>query len=84
MRENKLVLIVVIISVLFSVGIVIAVGSDLKCDEEVTMVDGTKYECRSVSSFNNGMSAINLCDGSRVSVPTHRIKIIIKVEDTHE
>jgi len=54
----------------------VIVEHDLKCDEHVTLDDGSEYDCRSVSSFSNGMSTINLCDGERFNVPTTRIKMV--------
>jgi len=40
------------------------------------MEDGTEYDCRSVSSYDSGISTIRLCDGSKIRVPTLRIKTI--------
>ena len=47
-----------------------------RCDEHVVMEDGTEYDCRSVSSYDSGISTIRLCDGSKIRVPTLRIKRI--------
>jgi hypothetical protein len=62
---------------LFTSGVVyVIIKQDLKCDEHVVLDDGSEYDCRSVSSFSNGMSTINLCDGNRFTVPTNRIKMV--------
>jgi hypothetical protein len=53
---------------------------DMVCDEHVVLEDGKEYNCRSVSSGTNGMSCINMCDGERICVPTHRIKIITPIK----
>jgi len=66
-----------LISILFAFGVsYVIVEHELKCDEHVTLDDGSQYDCRSVSSFSNGMSTINLCDGERFTVPTTRIKMV--------
>jgi len=66
-----------LITILFAFGVsYVIVEHDLKCDEHVTLDDGSQYDCRSVSSFSNGMSTINLCDGERFTVPTTRIKMV--------
>jgi len=62
---------------LFTSGVVyVIIKHDLKCDEHVILDDGSEYDCRNVSSFSNGMSTINLCNGNRFTVPTNRIKIV--------
>ncbi len=52
-----------------------------RCDEHVILEDGIEYDCKSVSSFNSGVSTINLCDGERITVPTDRIKIITEIKE---
>ena len=75
---------VILITTIFILAFTILyfiIKNDSKCDEHVVLVDGTEYDCRSVSSFNNNMSCINLCDGERISVPTNRIKIISEIKN---
>jgi hypothetical protein len=52
------------------------------CDTEVIMKDGTVYECAETSSFDNGITLITGCDGSKIKIPTIDIKFI-KIIDTN-
>lgn len=79
-RDFKIGFIVIISTVLLGTFLFFMVKKDMKCDEHVVLVDGTEYDCRGVSSFNNNMSCITLCDGERIGVPTNRIKIITKIK----
>ena len=75
----------IIIGILFvtfvSVGMYFLIKKDMVCDEHVVLEDGKEYDCRSVSSYSNGMSCINLCDGDIICVPTHRIKIVTPIKN---
>jgi len=81
LRDKLFPIFVVITLCLTAVIIVFAIKNDAKCDEHVVLNDNTEYDCKSVSSFGNGMSTINLCDDERITVPTHRIKIITKIKE---
>lgn len=81
LRDKLFPIFVVITLCLTAVIIVLAIKKSEKCDEHVLMEDGTEYDCKSVSSFNSGVSTINLCDGERITVPTDRIKIITEIKE---
>ena len=51
-----------------------------KCDELVTLTDGTIIKARQVNSYSSGMSDIRRCDGSRIVVPTTRIKMVERLD----
>jgi len=50
----------------------------LECDQVVFLEGEMSLDIRDVSSFENGMSHIELCDGTTMEVPTSRI---IKIVD---
>jgi hypothetical protein len=50
------------------------------CDEQVTLTDGTIIKARQVNSYSSGMSDIRRCDGSRIVVPTTRIKMVERLD----
>jgi hypothetical protein len=47
-----------------------------KCDELVTLTDGTTIEATRVNSYSSFMTDIRCCDGSYIEVPTTRIKMV--------
>jgi hypothetical protein len=51
------------------------------CDTEVVMKDGAIYECAERCSYDNGITSITGCDGSKISVPTIDIKFIKDLEN---
>jgi hypothetical protein len=81
MREPlKLTLIILLVG-LFSIALVYIIKQDeTVCDEHVILVDGEEHDCSSVASWSNGMSTINMCNGERIDVPTHRIKQVTKIK----
>ncbi len=81
MREPlKLTLIILLVG-LFSVALVYAIKQDESvCDEHVILMDGVEHDCSGVSSWSNGMSTINMCNGERIDIPTHRIKQVTKIK----
>ena len=81
MREPlKLTLIILFVG-LFSIALVHTIKQDKSiCDQHVILVDGEEHDCSSVSSWSNGMSTINMCNGERIDVPTHRIKQVTKIK----
>jgi hypothetical protein len=80
-RDFKTVIIGILLVTFVSVGMYFLIKKDMVCDEHVVLEDGKEYNCRSVSSYSNGMSCINMCDGERICVPTHRIKIITPIKN---
>ena len=82
-RDFKTVIIGILFVTFVSVGMYFLIKNkkDMVCDEHVVLEDGKEYNCRSVSSYSNGMSCINMCDGERICVPTHRIKIITPIKN---
>ena len=76
MRKIFIGSIIAISAIAYGAFIYILIEEDKKCDEHVVMEDGTEYDCRSVSSYDSGISTIRLCDGSKIRVPTLRIKRI--------
>ena len=51
-----------------------------KCDELVTLTDGTTIEATRVNSYECGMTHIHACDGSSIEVPTIRIKMVERLD----
>lgn len=68
-----------IFSILYGVFLYYIIKEDKECDEHVILNDNQEYDCRSVSSYENGMSRIKLCDGKEIEVPTQRIKVITQL-----
>ncbi len=46
------------------------------CDELVIMNDGSQIEATDVTSYENGMSTIKMCDDTQMRTPTINIKFI--------
>lgn len=66
------------IGITYCVFLGIMINDSNKCDELVTLTDGSKIECVDATSRDNGMTYIKRCDGVKVIVPTIRIKDIVK------
>ncbi len=49
-----------------------------ECDQVVFLEGEMGIDCNNVSSFENGMSIVTLCDSTKMRVPTSRI---IKIVD---
>jgi len=49
-----------------------------QCEQVVFLEGELGMDCNAVWSFDNGMSTIRLCDGTKLQVPTSRI---IKIGD---
>lgn len=61
--------------------IVYGIDRDLKQCDEVVFIEGELgQDAQHVSSFRNGMSVIYFCDGTSITVPTHRIIKIVDKE----
>jgi hypothetical protein len=81
MREPLKLLLIILLVGLFSVALAYAIKQDTSvCDEHVILMDGEEYDCIGVSSWSNGMSTVNMCNGERIDVPTHRIKQVTKIK----
>jgi hypothetical protein len=50
------------------------------CDELVIMNDGSQIEATEVTSYENGMSTIKMCDDTQMRTPTINIKFIKHIE----
>jgi uncharacterized protein (UPF0248 family) len=61
--------------------IVYGIDRDLKQCDEVVFIEGELgQDAQHVSSFRNGMSVIYFCDGTSITIPTHRIIKIVDKE----
>ncbi len=54
--------------------------NDKTCDELVIMNDGSQIEATEVTSYENGMSTIKMCDDTQMRTPTTNIKFIKHIE----
>jgi hypothetical protein len=52
--------------------------SSNSCDKVVVLEDGTRIECKWVSSYKSGFSNIHKCDNSDYQIITDKIKEVIK------
>jgi len=77
---KKILLITLVISLTYGVGLYFIIEESKVCDEHVILNDKEEYDCRHVSSFSNGMSSIEFCDGVEMTVPTHRIIKVTKIK----
>ena len=73
--------VIVVASCILIITIILKLKKSERCDEHVILEDGIEYDCKSVTSFNSGVSTINLCDGERITVPTYRIKMITRIKE---
>jgi len=80
MKLFKIIAIVLVILTAYAIGMWFIIQEGQHCDTQVTLTDGETHECRNVSSNDNGMSSIRLCDGTTVAVPTVRIKEVIEIK----
>ena len=76
-KNFNILILVVILSGLIYGGIIYYTIQDSKiCDELVILNDGSQIEATNVSSYRNGMSTINMCNGQWVNTPTINIKMV--------
>jgi len=82
MLRDKL-LPVFIVVFLFSISIlfVLKIKNSRKCDQHIVLDDNTQYDCKAVSSFENGITYIDLCNGDEIRVPTRRIKMVTNIKE---
>jgi len=67
--------------VVLAAAIVYSIDRDLKQCDEVVFIEGELgQDAQHISSFRNGMSVIYFCDGTSITVPTHRIIKIVDKE----
>jgi hypothetical protein len=73
---------VIVLGIGLSYGIILyfVIQESKECDEHVILTGNESYDCRSVSSFSNGMSCIRFCDGAEMNVPTNRIVEVRKLK----
>ncbi len=73
---------VIVLGIALSYGIILyfVIQESKECDEHVILTGNESYDCRSVSSFSNGMSCIRFCDGAEMNVPTNRIVEVRKLK----
>ena len=79
-RITRIVLIALVISTVYGIGMYFVIQEGQECDEHVVLNDKEEYDCRHVSSFSNGMSSIKFCDGTKMTVPTHRIIKVTQIK----
>lgn len=79
-RITRIILIALVISTVYGIGMYFIIQDGKVCDEHVVLNDKEEYDCRHVSSFSNGMSSIKFCDGTEMTVPTHRIIKVTEIK----
>ena len=79
-RIKKILLVALSIAVIYGIILFFIIKESNECDEHVILNDKTEYDCRCVSSFSNGMSSIKFCDGTNMTVPTHRIIQVTQIK----
>lgn len=78
-RITRIILIVLTISLLYGIILYFIIKDGDKCDQHVVLTDGTEMDCTDISSRDNGITYIRLCDKSKIEVPTQRIKVITEL-----
>lgn len=81
MIDKKMIIAIFVTVLLVTVPLAFFLKKDSeKCDEHVVLEDGSEFDCRNVASYSNGMSFVKMCDGEEMTIPTHRIKEIRKID----
>ena len=75
-----IILVIIITGLLYSGIIYYSIQNDKVCDELVILNDGSQIEATSVSSYENGMSTIKMCNGQWMDTPTVNIKMVKPIE----
>jgi hypothetical protein len=81
MNRRDVLFVILFIVTVYGIFIYFIIKDSKLCDERVILNDGTMIECRSTSSFNNGMTSLKTCDGERLRIPTRNIKTIKEIKD---
>jgi hypothetical protein len=81
MRDNLLKLFAIGMLCYVIFGIIFIINKNERCDEHIVLDDDKQYDCKSVTTFANGLSTINLCDGTRITIPTDKIKVITDIKE---
>lgn len=76
----KVLLVALVIALSYGIVLYFVIQESRECDEHVILNGDESYDCRSVSSFSNGMSCIRFCDGTEMNVPTNRIIEVRKLK----
>ena len=80
-RKSVLIILMMILtSVTFGYFVYLSSQNNKVCDELVIMNDGSQIEATEVTSYENGMSTIEMCDDTQMRTPTINIKFIKHIE----
>jgi|LakMenEpi03Aug12_release.lakeMendotaPanAssembly.Ray.scaffolds.fasta_scaffold1176496_2 hypothetical protein len=77
LKQLFIVLSIITIITILIITIRIMISSK-SCDKVVVLEDGTRIECKWVSSYKSGFSNIHKCDNSDYQIITDKIKEVIK------
>jgi len=77
-QKKTFITIVLLIITIYSIGMYFAIKESDKCDERVTLNDGTVIDCTN-AWHDDMMTHLNTCDGEKMEVPTNRIKHIKQI-----
>jgi len=81
MINNKRLLTIFVAVVLVTIPLVFFIHKDAeRCNEHVILEDGEEFDCKNVTSYSNGMSFIRMCSGEELTISTHRIREIRKID----
>jgi len=61
-------------------GVYLSIQEKYQCDQVIFLEGELGMDCSNVSSHENGMSTITLCDSTKMRVPTSRIVKIVDKE----
>jgi hypothetical protein len=82
MLRNKILPVFVLVCLsLIPILIVLNIKHNVKCNQHIVLDDNTQYDCKAVSSFENGITYIDLCNGDEIRVPTRRIKMVTNIKE---
>lgn len=70
----------IVVSGLMYLGLYFSVREKYQCDRVVFLEGEMGMDCCGVSSYENGMSTILLCDSTEMWVPTSRIVKVVNKE----
>ena len=80
-RDFKFLIFVILLGGTFSfLMMYLSFKNGKTCDELVIMNDGSQIEATEVTSYENGMSTIKMCDDTQMRTPTINIKFIKHIE----
>lgn len=79
-RSKVLISMFIFVITLSILGLVFSVQEKYECDQVIFLEGELGMDCCNVSSYENGMSIITLCDSTKMQVPTNRIIKIVDKE----